>query len=261
MTLEYEGESTRAREFPGWPGVPRAPTVTVVIPVLNEEEAIGPVIRAIPRVVVGEIIVVDGGSCDRTVDVARAAGTRVLMETRRGYGRACASGALAATGEVVVFLDGDGSDDPAAIPRVVQPILDGEADLVLGARSQMQPGALPAYARLGNAVASRVISLFWRQPVTDLPSFKAIRRRELIGLGMTEATYGWTIELIVKAARQGRRIHEVPLVYRARLGGESKVSGNPRASVRAAMAILSVLFRHGLARGEDESVLLMEQDA
>lgn len=221
-------------------------SIGVVIPVLDEAEAIGRVVTGIPRGLVEEVVVVDGGSRDRTVEVARAAGARVVVERRPGYGRACATGAVATASDVVVFLDGDGSDDSGEIPRVVGPLLRGEADLVLGARARVRDGAIPLYARAGNTLAAAIISLAWHQRVTDLPSFKAIGRRDLESLGMSEATYGWTIELIVKAARRKLRIYEVPQVYSPRVGGVSKVSGNLRASAKAAIAILRVLARHGL---------------
>lgn len=224
------------------------PTIAVVIPVLDEEEAIGSVLSRLSRTLISEVIVVDGGSRDRTCEVAWAAGATVLVEPRPGYGRACASGALAAQSDVVVFLDGDGSDDATAVERIVAPLVRGDADLVLGVRQQVEPGVLPIYARAGNALAAAIISLVWGQRVTDLPSYKAIRRRDLGALDMTEMTYGWTTELIVKAARQRLRIREISLVYRQRVGGESKVSGNPRASVKAAIAILRVLARHSFGR-------------
>ncbi len=227
---------------------PRAPTISVVVPVLNEEAAIGPVVRAVPRDLNPEIVVVDGGSRDRTVAEARAAGARVVVETRRGYGRACATGATASAGEIVVFLDGDGSDDASALPLLTGPIARGEADLTLGARTWQEAGALPLTARAGNVVAAALISVLWGQRVSDLPSFKALRRSDLVALGMTEATYGWTTELIVKAARRGLRLREVPLRYQRRRGGESKVSGNLTASTKAAIAILRVLARHGFSR-------------
>ncbi|MGH2459483.1 MAG: glycosyltransferase family 2 protein [Chloroflexota bacterium] len=221
-------------------------SIGVVIPVLDEADAIGLVVTGIPRDLIAEVVVVDGGSRDGTIEVARAAGARVIVARRSGYGWACATGAAATTSDVVVFLDGDGSDDSTEIPRVVAPLLRGEADLVLGARSRVKDGAIPFYARAGNTLAAAIISLAWHQRVTDLPSFKAIGRRDLESFGMSEATYGWTIELIVKAARRKRRIREVPQVYSPRVGGVSKVSGNLRASLKAAFAILRVLVRHGL---------------
>ena len=224
--------------------------VCVVIPVLNEAEAIGRVVSAIPRGIVSEVVVVDGGSRDATAAVAEDAGARVVVERRRGYGRACATGVVNSSAEVIVFLDGDGGDDSTKIPSIIEPILHGEAELVLGRRVSLESGSLPFYARVGNVVAALAISLIWRQPIHDLPSFKAIRRGDLVALGMTEATYGWTIELIVKAARRRLRIREVPIAYHARIGGVSKVSGNLNASVKAAVSILSVLARHAVGRGD-----------
>ena len=222
----------------------------MIIPVWNEATAIGHVVAGVPRDTVDEIIVVDAGSTDPTVEIAREAGARVVVELRRGYGRACATGVNATTAEIVAFLDGDGSDDASELTRIIAPLREGLADVILGTRTNLAAGAMPFYARAGNVFASAVISLLWRQRITDLPSCKAIHRDALITLGMTEATYGWTVELIVKSARHGLRLREVPLSYRARVGGESKVSGNPRASIKAAVAILRVLGRHGLARGE-----------
>lgn len=225
-------------------------TVAVIIPVIDEEVAIGAVVRAIPRDLVGEIVVVDGGSRDASARVAREAGARVESELRRGFGRALATGVDRTTSDILVFLDGDGSEDPSALPLIVEPILRREADLVLGARTRAEPGALLSHQRLGNLAACLLIRLWWHQRITDLPSFKAIRRQDLLALGLTEATYGWTIELIVKAARRGWRIQEVPLTYRRRRGGESKVSGNVVASLRASLSILGVLLRHAVDRGD-----------
>lgn len=191
---------------------------------------------------------VDGGSRDRTAEVARDAGARVVVEPRRGYGRACASGAQAARADILAFLDGDGADDPAALGALLQLVLQGKADLALGARRPMEAGALPAHALLGNRLAAGLISARWGQPIGDLPSFKVIRRETLLELELAEATYGWTIEMIVKAARRGLRLAEVPLDYHRRVGGESKVSGNLSTSLKASYAILSTLARHGLGR-------------
>ncbi|MFI5266044.1 MAG: TIGR04282 family arsenosugar biosynthesis glycosyltransferase [Chloroflexota bacterium] len=230
-------------------------TVAVVIPVFNEETAIGHVVSAIPRHLVDEIIVVDGGSRDRTAEVARESGARVLVEQRRGYGRACATGAQAARSEILAFLDGDGSDDSAALGQLLELVTDRKVDLALGARGRAEAGALPAHAVLGNRLAAGLISARWGQPITDLPSFKVIRRDKLLALNMTEATYGWTIEMIVKAARRGYRLAEVPLDYRRRMGGESKVSGNLSTSLKASYAILSTLARHGFGRSRGEPLI------
>jgi glycosyltransferase involved in cell wall biosynthesis len=232
---------------PGWAGtrngLPRS-SVALIIPVLNEEAAIGTVLAAVPRDWVTDVVVVDGGSRDRTVAVAEAHGARVLTVRARGYGRACAAGVGATDCEVLAFLDGDGSDDASELGLVLAPLLADQADLVLGTRARRTAGAMPFYAQLGNTLAAGLISALWHQRVTDLPSCKAIRRSDLRALGMSEHTYGWTTEMIVKATRRGLRIQEVPLTYRPRLGGESKVSGNLIASVKAAVAILRVLARH-----------------
>ncbi len=233
--------------------VRKSSRVAAVIPALDEEAAIADVVGSIDPSVVGEIIVVDGGSRDRTAAFAERAGAKVVAEPRPGYGRACATGVLQTDREVIVFLDGDGSDDGAALGQIVAPILSDEADLVLGSRLDVESGALPFYARLGNWLAAWVITALWRQRISDLPSCKAIRRRHIVGLRMTEATYGWTIEMIVKAARGHLRIREVPLRYARRAGGVSKVSGNAVASVKAAFAILRVLAHHGLGRGDADS--------
>ena len=235
------------------------PTIAVIIPAVNEEAAIGDVIRAIPRDLVTEIIVVDGGSRDATVHLARRAGARVVTEPRRGFGRALATGVAATTSDLLAFIDGDGSEDASALPRIAMPIARGEADLVLGARTHAEPGALLGHQRLGNAIACSLISLRWHQRITDLPSFKAIRRHDLLALGLTEATYGWTVEMIVKAAQRGWRIREVPLTYRRRIGGESKVSGNAVASLGASVAILRVLVRHVVGAGAGRQVPLLSE--
>ena len=239
-----------------------AKPTAAVIPALDEEIAIFDVVSSIRSEIVSETIVVDGGSKDRTVDVAERAGAKVVTENRPGYGRACATGVLHTDCEIIVFLDGDGSDDGSALGQIVDPIVRDEADLVLGSRLETEPGALPFYARLGNSLAAWMITALWRQRISDLPSCKAIRRRDLVDLQMTEATYGWTIEMIVKAARRGLRIREVPLRYARRVGGESKVSGNALASIKAAFAILRVLARHSLRRSDgiasNQAVLVRE---
>jgi glycosyltransferase involved in cell wall biosynthesis len=224
-------------------------SVSVIIPVLDEEASIGRVMAAIPRAIVDDIVVVDGGSRDRTVEVARAAGARVVVERRFGYGRACATGVRTVSSGILVFLDGDGSDDGSAITRVVAPLLQDEADLVLGVRATTWNGRVPVCARIGNSVAAAIVTLLWHQRVTDLPSLKAVRRRDLLSLEMTEDTYGWTTELIVKAARRRLRILEIPVVYSPRVGGVSKVSGNVGASAKAGFVILRVLARHCIGHG------------
>ncbi|MBU1750590.1 MAG: glycosyltransferase family 2 protein, partial [Chloroflexi bacterium] len=167
-------------------------------------------------------------------------------EPRRGYGRACAAGLAAARGDVVVFLDGDGADDPAQIPDLLAPIRAGQADMVLGSRlaGEMEPGAMPWQQWFGNWLAARLIRLLYGLPLTDLGTFRAVRREALLELGMIEMTYGWPTEMIVKAARRGWRVVEVPVHYRARRGGRSKISGTVRGTVLAAYYIVGTILRY-----------------
>jgi glycosyltransferase involved in cell wall biosynthesis len=217
--------------------------VAIVIPVWNEAAAIGRVLAEIPRGIGDQVIVVDGGSTDGTQDVARAAGATVVHQQGRGYGAACLTGARAATADILVFLDGDYSDPPGQITRLLSPLCNGRADLVLGSREQgrMAAGALPLHARLGNRIAVALLRLLHGLPVTDLPSFKAIRRVDLLSLGVRDLHYGWTAEMIARAARRGLRVHEVPIDYRVRIG-ESKVSGTVKGSIRAGYAILRAVI-------------------
>ena len=221
-------------------------TVTVIIPALDEEESVGQVLEEILAPSVNEIIVVDGGSSDGTVEVARARGARVIEEPKRGYGRACAAGVTAAQGDVVVFLDADGADDPGQLPHVLAPILTGQADLSLGSRfaGGVTPAAMPWHQRFGNRLAAWLIRRLYGLPVTDLSPFRAVRRQLLQGLDMQEMTYGWPTEMIVKAARRGWRVIEVPVHHRQRLGGRSKISGTVRGTVLATYYILTIIVRH-----------------
>ena len=225
-------------------------SVAAVIPAWNEAGNIGHVVAAIPPHVCDTIIVVDNASTDGTAEVAAAAGALVVSQPRRGYGHACAAGiavALARGATIVVFLDGDFSDYPEEMPAVVGPILAGEADLVLGSRlaaGPLPPGTLPAHAVFGNRLIAAILRARFGIAITDLGPFHAIRAAALQRLDLREMTYGWTIEMIIKAARDGERIVEVPVRYRARLSGESKVSGNLRASLRASWRILRVTARY-----------------
>jgi glycosyltransferase involved in cell wall biosynthesis len=220
--------------------------VTVIIPALDEEESIGQVLAAIPAHAADEVIVVDGGSGDRTVELARAHGARVIEESRRGYGRACAAGVAAARGDIVAFLDADGADDPAQLPDLLAPLLAGRADLSLGSRlaGQMAQGAMPWYQLTGNWLAAWLIRRLYGLPVTDLSPSRAVRRPLLLDVDMEEMTYGWPAEMMVKAARRGWRVVEVPVRYRPRLGGRSKISGTLRGTVGATWHILSIVFRY-----------------
>jgi glycosyltransferase involved in cell wall biosynthesis len=220
--------------------------VSVVIPAFNEQEAIGRVVSSIPLEWVNEVIVVDNGSTDSTAARAQEAGAKVVSEPIRGYGSACRAG-LMATGETdtVVFLDGDRSDDPRDLPRLLSPIQNGAADFVLGSRlsGSQEAGAMPFHARLGNWVIARIMNLVYGLKITDIGSFRAIRRDLLLSLGMKQMTFGWPVEMLVKAAKRGARIIEVPVCYRKRIG-ESKVSGTVRGSLLAAYYMFWIPLRY-----------------
>ncbi len=217
--------------------------VAAVIPALDEAEALPGVLREL-RPQVDEAVVVDGGSSDGTPEVAEAAGARVLVERRRGYGRACATGATAADADVLVFLDGDGSDDPSAIPRLVGPVLAGRAALVLGARRRPERGAMHAHQRIGNRLVALLVRLVYGVRVHDVPPMRAIRRDVLEGLELREMTYGWPTEMLVKAARAGVPIDEVEVPSRARRGGSSKIAGRALPSLKAGTRMLAVVARY-----------------
>jgi glycosyltransferase involved in cell wall biosynthesis len=223
--------------------VPR-PRTAAIIPAWNEAGAIGLVVAALPRDLIDLIIVVDGGSTDGTAAVARAAGATTVGQDRPGYGAACAAGVRAATGagaEVLVFLDGDYADDPADLPRVLGPVLLDRADLVLGTRlERRERGALPPHQIAGNRVATGLIALLYRRRVRDIGSFRAIRAERLAHLGMRQPTYGWPVEMVVKALRNGYRIAEVPLRYRQRIG-RAKVGGTLRGSILAGYHMLRTI--------------------
>lgn len=229
------------------------PRVGLVIPVLDEEAAIGGVLAAIPREAVDEIVVVDGGSTDRTVERARAAGARVLMLRERGYGRACRAGAEAAEGcDIVVFLDGDGSDCPELIPSLVGPLAAGAYDFVIGSRSrgERERGSMAAHQLLAGRLVGGAVGLLYGTRYTDMGPFRAIRRDALLRLGMREQTYGWNLEMQMRAARAGLRILELPVAHRRRAGGASKVSGNLRGSIKASWRILAAFARVAAERAE-----------
>jgi len=224
------------------------PSVSAIIPALDEQQSIGAVIEAIPRDIVCEVIVVDGGSRDATREVARERGALVLSETLRGYGRACARGVSEAHGDIVVFLDADGANDPRDIRALVAPIAEGIADLVLGSRlgpvraAAVLSAAMPFHQRLGNRVAARLVRIRHGVPVTDLSPFRAVRRPMLLALPIEDLTFGWPTEMIVRAARSGWRIIEVPVSCRPRSGGRSKVSGTLRGATLAAVHVLGAIL-------------------
>jgi glycosyltransferase involved in cell wall biosynthesis len=221
--------------------------VTVVIPCLDEEAAIGGLVETLKAQGVDEAIVVDGGSRDRTVERAKAAGAEVVVETRRGYGRACATGVAAARPDAVViaFMDGDGSGDPAFAPAVIGPVLKGEVDFCMGSRlaTGSDRRALSVQQRAAGLLAGLLMGMAYGVRFTDLSPFRAIRRDHLEALGMSDTTYGWNLEMQMRLAARGLQIREVPVDCRRRIGGESKVSGNVRAALPAALVIVRTFFR------------------
>jgi glycosyltransferase involved in cell wall biosynthesis len=225
----------------------RRARISVVIPALNEEEPIADVVRAIPGGIVDEVIVVDNGSTDRTAERARMAGARVIAEPRRGYGRACRGGieAVSPDCDIIVFLDGDGSDCADSIPQLIAPIIAGEQDFVLGSRirGRREPGSMNRQQLLAGRLAGWALRLLYGVRYTDMGPFRAIRRDALLRLGMGEATYGWNLEMQMRAAQAGLRILEIPVDHRARRGGQSKVSGNLTGTLRAAGRIAWTLLR------------------
>jgi glycosyltransferase involved in cell wall biosynthesis len=224
--------------------------VSVVIPTLNEEAAIAGVVGEVPRELVQEIIVVDNGSTDRTAARASAAGARVVHEPVRGYGAACLAGALAAAhADVIVFLDGDRNEDPRELSVVLAPLLAGRADLVIGSRTRggAQPGALTPQQRVGNRVVTLLLRLLYGLALTDIGPFRAIHARVLRDLAMEHKTYGWPVEMVVKAVRRGYRVVEVPVTCRARLG-RSKVAGTLKGSVLAGYHLLSTTLKYAWRR-------------
>ncbi len=226
--------------------------IAVVIPALNEAAAIGRVLDAIPPWA-DTVVVVDNGSTDNTAAVARTHGASVVFEPRRGYGAACLRGLSAVNSpDVVVFLDAGNSGDPGEMARLIEPIAQGEADLVIGSRAlgQADPGLLTRPQRFGNAIASALIRRIWNQTCTDLGPFRAIRFGPLRDLGMNDLGYGWTVQMHARALRRGMRVVEVPVHYRKRIG-RAKISETVRGTVGAGTKILSTIAREALARSKE----------
>ena len=223
--------------------------VAVIIPALNEAGNISNLVKEIQEQGINFVIVVDNGSTDETGRLAKEAGAHVVNEPRRGYGYACAAGtalALEMGAELLVYIDGDYSSLPAEMPRLLTPLREGKADLVLGSRTlgDIATGAMPPHQRFGNWLSSRLMSQLYGIPITDLGPYRAIRADLLRSLEMREMTFGWPTEMMVKAAKQKMRLLEVPVSWHSRRSGKSKVSGTVRGSILAAYYILGVTLRY-----------------
>ncbi len=224
--------------------------VVVVIPCLNEAEPIGAVVHEVLAQGVDEVIVVDNGSTDGTAVIAAAAGARVISEPARGYGRACAAGfaAIGPGGAIVCFMDGDGSDVPSFLAQLVAPIADDRADFVIGSRlrGKREAGSLTPQQLIAGRVAGTLLRLTYGVRFTDMSPMRAMRVDRLAALGMRERTFGWNLEMQMRAAAGGLRCLEVPVDHRCRRGGESKVSGNLAAGLQAAWKITATFLRLAL---------------
>ena len=228
------------------------PHISVIIIALNEQDAIANVVQSVPKDLTHEIVVVDNGSNDRTAEVARAAGARIVDEPISGYGRAFRAGlrAISPDCEIVVFLDGDGSDCPEMMDRLVTPIIEGRADFVVGSRTRgrRERGSMNFHQVLAGYMVGYILRILYGVHSTDMGPFRAIRRDTLERLGLREETYGWPLEMQMRAARARVRTIEVPVDYRRRAGGHSKIAGTVRGSVLAATRILLTLARIAIQR-------------
>lgn len=226
------------------------PSVKVIIPAFNEERSIGLVLEAIPKNVVEEVIVVNNASTDQTAQAARAMGATVIDEKRKGYGSACLKGLSylseqADTPDIVVFLDADFSDHPQQMPRLLEAVLNDEADMVIGSRAlgKREKGSMTVPQLFGNWLATRLLRLLYKVRFTDLGPFRAIRYESLLQIGMQDTNFGWTVEMQLKAAKAGLRCYEVPVDYRKRTG-ISKISGTIKGTFMAGYKILWTIFKY-----------------
>jgi glycosyltransferase involved in cell wall biosynthesis len=222
----------------------RSPIV-LVVPTRNEEESIGAALAEVPNRFVDLVIVADGASTDSTVSMALSAGAAVI-NAGRGYGRACWLGAMAADPDsILVYMDGDGSDRAGLIPTLVEPILTGRADLVIASRAlgRRDRGSMGLHQILAGRIAGALINLLYGVSYSDMCAFRAIRRETLLGLGMREMSYGWNLEMQIRAAKARLRVLEIAVPYRRRFGGHSKVSGNFMASIRVGLRLVSTFIR------------------
>jgi glycosyltransferase involved in cell wall biosynthesis len=228
------------------------PVIDVLIPAWNEEDALPLVLEALPSDWVRQVIVCDNGSTDRTAVVAEQMGAVVVTELERGYGAACLAGMRylqllpkEEQPDVLVFMDGDYSDYPEELPALVAPILEGSADMVIGSRlaGGLDKGVMTVPQQFGNWLAPALIKWMFGYSFTDLGPFRAIRWDSLLALEMKDRNFGWTVEMQVKAARKGLRCTEMPVQYRKRAAGESKVSGTVKGTIKAGWKILYTIFR------------------
>ena len=225
--------------------------IKVIIPAINEGDSIGKVVSELPDHV-SEIVVVDNGSKDQTMENARKAGATVIKETRRGYGSACLKGVdyiskQSKAGDIIVFIDGDYSDCPGELDKVVAPILEDNIDFVVGARrkSLREPGSMTPQQVFGNRLATFLMKLLFNSRFTDLGPFRAIRFEKLKALEMRDTTYGWTVEMQLKVLRQKMTYTEVPVHYKRRIG-VSKVSGTVKGTIFAGIKILGWIFKYSI---------------
>jgi glycosyltransferase involved in cell wall biosynthesis len=222
-----------------------AAQVVVAIPALNEEASIAGVVAGIPRTIAGHVIVADGGSSDATVARAAEAGAQVI-DAGKGYGRACWRATKAAhSAEIMVFMDGDGADDPTSLAALIAPIRSGDYDFVIGSRAlgERAPGSIAWHQIAAGRMAGLAMRALYGARYTDMCAFRAIRRQLLLDLGMREMGYGWNIEMQMRAAQRGLRILEIPVPYHCRTGGASKVAGSPRGTLRAGLRIVATFCR------------------